>query len=193
MTARGKRQSVIAFSGREEWEDWLEKNHAISEGVWIRFHKKGTGKASFDYAQALDGALCYGWIDSQAKGIDDEAYIQRFSPRKSGSPWSKRNREHVDRLTREGRMKPAGLREVEDAKADGRWDRAYDSPATMEIPEDFLEELSRNEKAEAFFKTLNKANTYAIAYRLQTAKKPETRKNRMRMILEMLSRGEKFH
>jgi uncharacterized protein YdeI (YjbR/CyaY-like superfamily) len=161
--------------------------------VWLRFYKKGSGITSLNYAQALDEALCYGWIDGQSKTSDEKSYLQKFTQRRARSIWSKRNIEHIARLTEEGKMKPSGLKAAEAAKADGRWDMAYDSPGNMSIPEDFLLELSRDKKAFAFFETLNKANTYAISWRLQTAKKPETREKRMKIILGMLSRGEKFH
>ncbi|MDE2590246.1 MAG: YdeI/OmpD-associated family protein, partial [Patescibacteria group bacterium] len=158
-----------------------------------RIFKKDTGIKSIDYAQALDVALCYGWIDGQKKTHDEKSWLQKFTPRRSKSMWSKRNVEHVARLIKLGKMKPAGLKEVETAKRDGRWEKAYTSPSTMIMPRDFMEELSKNKKAKAFFKTLNKANTYAIGWRLETAKKPETREKRMKSILEMLTKGKKFH
>ena len=184
---------IIFFESQDEWRSWLEQNHNVARGVWLRFYKKGSGITSLNYAQALDEALCYGWIDGQSKSSDEKSYLQKFTPRRAKSIWSKRNIEHIARLTEEGKMKPSGLKAAEAAKADGRWDMAYDSPGNMSIPEDFLLELSRDKKAFAFFETLNKANTYAISWRLQTAKKPETREKRMKIILGMLSRGEKFH
>ena len=138
-------------------------------------------------------ALCYGWIDGQKNSYDAESWIQKFTPRRPRSIWSKRNREHIARLEQSGKMKAAGIKQVEAAKADGRWEQAYDSPGNMVVPADFLIKLARNKKAEAFFKTLNKTNTYAIVWRLQTAKKPETRDKRMKEILEMLKKQEKFH
>jgi len=193
---------VIFFETGQEWRKWLEQNHTDLKGVWLRFYKKGTGKTSLNHDTALDEALCYGWIDGQArlndavgqaKAYDSESYLQKFTPRRPRSIWSKRNIEHVARLEKEGKMQPAGWKEVEAAKTDGRWARAYDSPANMVIPEDFLSELSKDKKALAFFETLNKTNTYAIAWRLQTAKRPETREKRKKLIIEMLARGEKFH
>lgn len=181
------------FPSPKGWETWLSKHHEASKGVWLRFYKKASGKKSLTYAEALDVALCYGWIDGQSKKADEESWLQKFTPRRPKSIWSKRNREYIERLQKAGRMKPAGLQEVEKAKADGRWDQAYDSPANMEMPEDFLQKLSKDKSAQAFFNTLNKTNKYAIGWRLQTAKKPETREKRMKNILEMLSRGEKFH
>jgi uncharacterized protein YdeI (YjbR/CyaY-like superfamily) len=184
---------VLFFDSQEEWRTWLEQNHNDARGVWLRFYKKGSGITSLNYTGALDEALCYGWIDGQSKTFDEKSYLQKFTPRRAKSIWSKRNIEHIGRLIKEGKMKPSGLKEAESAKADGRWDRAYDSPGNLSMPEDFLLKLSKDKKALAFFESLNKANTYAITWRLQTAKKPETRERRMKLILEMLSRGEKFH
>ncbi len=184
---------VLTFETPDQWEAWLAKHHATVPGVWLKFYKKGSNKKSIVYAEALDVALCYGWIDSQAKSLDEEAYLQKFTPRRSKSIWSKRNTEHIQRLIDEGRMKPPGLAEVEKAKADGRWQAAYDPPKRIELPAEFTNELNKNKKAKAFYETLNKTNTYAIAWRLQTAKKPETKINRMKKIIEMLERGEKFH
>lgn len=184
---------VRAFSTQKEWHSWLFKHGSTEPGIWLRMYKKASGKPTITYDEALDEALCFGWIDGIARRFDEESYVQRFTPRRKKSIWSKRNIEHIDRLTKEGRMQPGGLAEVERAKADGRWAQAYDSPANTEIPADFLKELAKDKKAETFFKTLNKTNTYAIAWRLQTAKKPETRERRMKVILEMLHTGEKFH
>ena len=184
---------IISFKSPKEWASWLAKNHAKSSGIWLRLFKKDSGVATVTYAEALDEALCYGWIDGQLDKYDEKSWLRKFSPRRPQSIWSKRNIEHVNRLTECGKMKPAGLKEVEAAKADGRWGRAYDSPSAMQVPDDFLKELAKDKKAKAFFETLNKANTYAIAWRLQTAKKPETRAKRMQAILEMLKRGEKLH
>lgn len=184
---------ILSFDALEKWETWLEKNHATSQGVWLKFFKKNSGLPSITYDEALDVALCYGWIDSQAKSFDEKAYLQKFTPRRSKSIWSKVNTDHIERLIKAGRMKAAGLKVVEEAKQDGRWSDAYDSPSTMQIPDDFMIELKKDKKALAFFQTLNKTNTYAIAWRLQTAKKTETRKNRMEKILAMLAKGEKLH
>jgi len=184
---------IIAFKSSSDWASWLDKNHAQSNGIWLRFFKKDSGVASATHAEALDEALCYGWIDGQLEKYDEKSWLHKFTPRRPKSVWSKRNIEHVNRLTAAGKMKPSGLKEVEAAKADGRWERAYDSPSAMQVPEDFLKKLSKNKKTKAFFETLNKANTYAIAWRLQTAKKPATRARRMQAILERLKRGEKFH
>jgi uncharacterized protein YdeI (YjbR/CyaY-like superfamily) len=185
--------SIVSFQSAQEWEEWLAENHASSVGVWLRFFKNGSGKPTVTHDEALDAALCYGWIDGQGKKYDELSWLLKFTPRRAGSIWSRRNTEHVERLIQENRMQPPGFAEVEAAKADGRWERAYDSPSKMTVPEDFLEELSKNQEAKAFFETLNKANIYAIAWRLQTAKKPETREKRMKAILTMLAKGEKFH
>jgi uncharacterized protein YdeI (YjbR/CyaY-like superfamily) len=184
---------VISFKTTEEWRDWLEQNCNNLTGIWLKYYKKDTGVTSINYREALDEALCYGWIDGQAKPFDGISWLQRFTPRRKRSIWSKRNIGNIARLEAAGRMRPSGLREVEAAKADGRWDKAYDSPVNMSVPDDFLNELSKDKKAVAFFETLNKANKYAIAWRLQTAKKPETREKHIKKILDMLHRGEKFH
>ena len=148
---------------------------------------------SVTYAEALDQALCFGWIDGQKLPLDEISWVQKFTPRRSKSGWSKRNITHVNRLIQAGQMTPAGLKQVEAAKADGRWAAAYDSPANATVPPEFMKELARNTKAKQFFSTLNRANLYAIAYRLQTAKRSETKIKRMKLIIEMLARGEKFH
>ncbi len=192
-----KELQIMPFKSAKMFESWLKKNHAVVPGVWVQFlkkaHKESSGEKSINYAEALDVALCYGWIDSQSKGYDDHSHIQKFTPRGVKSFWSKINQEHVARLIKEKKMTGPGLAAVAAAKADGRWGMAYDSPANMKIPGDFLEQLSHDKKAEAFFKTLNKANLYAIGWRLQTAKKPETKARRMQVILAMLKEGKKFH
>ena len=161
--------------------------------VWIRFFKKASREKGITYSEALDEALSYGWIDSLLNTYDADSYIQKFSPRTAKSVWSKRNREHALRLIKARKMRPAGTAAVEAAKKDGRWDGAYDSPANMKIPTDFMAELKKDKKAKAFFDTLNRANLYAIGWRLQTAKKQETRAKRMAAILAQLKAGKKFH
>lgn len=193
MPATPEPQIVDVHTPRE-WERWLARNHAkVPEGVWLRLFKKGMSDATLDYAHAVEAALCYGWIDGQGKKYDDVSRLTRFTPRRARSVWSKRNTEHATRLIDEGRMRPSGLRAVEAAKRDGRWNAAYDPPSTAEIPDDFLKALRKNKKAAAFFATLNKKNTYPVVYRLQTAKKPETRAKRIKDMVEMFERGEKFH
>ncbi|HPE57427.1 MAG TPA: YdeI/OmpD-associated family protein [Bacteroidales bacterium] len=184
---------ILTFSSAEAFTKWLAKHHKTPSGIWMRIFKIKSGVPSITYAEALDAALCYGWIDGQKKSFDSESYLQKFTPRRTKSLWSKRNREHIERLEKAGLMQAAGKKEVEAAKADGRWEQAYDSSGNMVVPADFLTELARDKKAEAFFKSLNKTNTYAIVWRLQTAKRPETRNKRMKSILEMLKKGEKFH
>jgi uncharacterized protein YdeI (YjbR/CyaY-like superfamily) len=193
--ARTDRRSTddTAFRSEREFREWLAKEHRRADGVVLRIYKKGSGVASITYAEALDQALCFGWIDGQKMPLDQKAWLQKFSPRRSKSKWSKKNTEHVERLLRIGQMTAAGLEEVEAAKADGRWAAAYDSPANATLPPDFVQELDRSPKAKAFFSSLSKANLYAIAYRLQTAKRPETKTKRIKLVIEMLSRGEKFH
>lgn len=184
---------ILFFETGQAWKQWLQKNHTTSTGVWLHIYKKDAGVLSIDRASALDAALCYGWIDGMADKYDDVSFLQRYTPRRAKSLWSKRNIEHVTRLIADDQMKPAGMKEIEAAKADGRWEAAYDSPKNMEIPADFLKLLAKNKKAEKFFHTLNKTNLFAIGWRLQTAKKPETRLKRMQLIIDMLARNEKFH
>jgi uncharacterized protein YdeI (YjbR/CyaY-like superfamily) len=184
---------ILRFKSSVAFRLWLEKNHARSDGIWLRFFKKASGKKSVNRAEAIDQALCHGWIDGQAKPFDELSWLQKFTPRRSRSGWSKLNTQHVERLTKSGEMTPAGLKAVEAAKADGRWTAAYASPRNAVPPEDFLKALAKNKKAEAFFETLNRANIYAIVYHLQTAKKPETREKRMKIILGMMRAGKKFH
>lgn len=181
------------FADGPAFEAWLKQNHAASPGLWLNFAKKNSGIQSLYYPEALELALCYGWIDGQVKSLDEQSYLHKFTPRKPRSTWSKINRTKVEKLIAEGRMQPPGLAEIERAKADGRWERAYDNPANARIPDDLSAELERNKKAAEFYETLNSANRYAIIWRLQTAKKPETRKARMDKILAMLERGQKFH
>ena len=184
---------IIEFKTAKAFETWLTKNHENPNGLWLKIFKKNSGKKTISYAEALDVALCYGWIDGQKQAHDEQAWLQKFCPRSARSVWSKINTGHVERLINEGRMRPAGLKAVEKAKADGSWAKAYDPPSNMTIPEDFLKELSKNKKAKAFFMGLNKTNLFSIGFRLQTAKKQETRDKRMKEIIEMLAKGEKFH
>ncbi|WP_050466864.1 YdeI/OmpD-associated family protein [Herbaspirillum chlorophenolicum] len=184
---------ILHFITSADFRDWLESNHAESEGIWLRIFKKDALEKSLTYVEALDQALCYGWIDGQKKSFDKLSWLQKFTPRRPKSGWSKINTQHVERLVNAGAMTSEGMKAVEAAKADGRWDIAYSSSRSASPPEDFLKELSKNKKAEAFFKTLNKANVYSIVYRLETAKKPETREKRMKMILAMMEQGKAFH
>ena len=182
---------TVAFASRDEWEAWLAERHATSNGVWLAFAKKASGIESVTHPEALEVALCYGWIDGQARKLDDARWLQRFTPRTRRSNWSKRNRAKAEHLIAAGRMRPAGLRAVEAAKADGRWDAAYDSASTASVPDDLRRELERNDAAREFFENLSRTNRYTILYRIQDAKRPETRKRRIESFVAMLARGEK--
>lgn len=190
-----KEDTIIqSFSTPKEWNRWLTSNFdTIHNGIWIRIYKKDSGIKTITYDEALEEALCFGWIDSQKKKYDETSWIQKFTPRRAKSIWSKRNREKVEKLIKEKRMQPSGLKEVEAAKKDGRWEKAYDSQSNMEMPKDFLVQLKKNKKAHEFFQSLNKSNHFAIAWRLQTAKKPETREKRMKQLLEMMENQQKLH
>jgi uncharacterized protein YdeI (YjbR/CyaY-like superfamily) len=184
---------VQSFATQPEWLAWLAEHHDSGKGIWIKFAKKASGIPTITYDQALEDALCYGWIDGQTKGLDETYYLQKFTPRRPKSIWSKRNVGIVDQLIEAGRMQPAGQAAIDAAKADGRWDRAYDSSSNMIMPDDLQAALDANPKAKAFYETLNKTNTYAILWRIQTAKKPETRAARIQKLVAMLERGEKLH
>lgn len=181
------------FASQAEWAAWLEKNHRQSAGLWMRLAKKSSGLRSVTYAEALEIALCYGWIDGQKRGESDEAWLQRFLPRTAKSIWSKINREKCAALIAGGRMKPAGLAAVAAAKNDGRWDAAYDSPKGAKVPDDFQEALDNSSRALEFFASLDGANRYAVLFRIQTVKKAETRARKIREFVEMLERGESIH
>jgi uncharacterized protein YdeI (YjbR/CyaY-like superfamily) len=184
---------IIEFPGSADFRSWLSKHAADTPGIWMRIYKKASGVPSIIYAEALDEALCFGWIDGQKKGYDEVSFLQKFTPRRPKSLWSKRNIEHVERLTQAGLMTQAGLAEVQKAKDDGRWEAAYDTPSTMEVPGYFLKELRKHPKAEAFYDTLSKTNEYAIAWRLQTAKTDATRQRRIEKLISMLEAGDKIH
>ena len=188
MTAEPKQ-----FKSAAAWEKWLAKNHASSPGIWLRLARKASGVKSITHAQALDAALCYGWIDAQVKRESETFWNQRFMPRTRRSIWSKINREKALALIAAGKMKPAGLAEVERAQQDGRWDQAYDSPKTATVPVDLQAALDASPKAAVFFKTLNSANRYAILFRVNTAKRAETRERRITAIIKMLENGETYH
>ncbi|WFC43468.1 YdeI/OmpD-associated family protein [Pseudoxanthomonas sp. SE1] len=180
------------FVDAAAWERWLER-HATSEGVWLRIAKKDSGIASVSYAEALDVALCHGWIDGQKKGFDAQCFLQRFTPRRSRSTWSRINVAKIEVLVAAGRMRPAGMREVEAAKADGRWDAAYDGARSMDVPAELAQALAKNRKAKAFFEALDRTNRYAVCWRVQTAAKLETKRARVEKLVAMLARGEKIH
>jgi uncharacterized protein YdeI (YjbR/CyaY-like superfamily) len=184
---------TLPFANKKKWADWLAKQHDKSSGVWLKISKKDSGTSSVTYEEALDVALCYGWIDGQKKGFDDKYWLQKFTPRGLKSIWSKINTEKTERLIASGEMKPAGLKAIEAAKQDGRWEAAYASQKNISIPEDFQAALDKNQQAKAFFSTLNSVNRYAILFRIHNAKRPETRTKRIQQFLEMLQRGEKIY
>ena len=184
---------IRAFKDVKAWESWLAKNQTPSEGLWMRIAKKASGIKSITYAEALEIALCYGWIDAQKSGESDTTFLQRFMPRRPRSIWSKINRQKAAELIEAGRMKPWGLEQVELARKDGRMDAAYDSPKSATITPEFQSALNGNPRAKAFFETINAANRYAILWRIQTARKPETRDKWIRKAIEMLEKGETIH
>lgn len=185
-----KETPILPFASAGHFEQWLAEHHAAADGLWIKIAKKAAGIASVTYDEALDVALCYGWIDGQKKSLDDAFFLQKFTPRRPRSLWSKRNIGKVAALTEAGRMQPAGLAEVEAAKRDGRWEAAYASPKDMVVPDDFLEAVRGNPQTQAYFETLNKSSVYAIGWRLATAKTPATRQRRFDKLLAMLEAGE---
>jgi uncharacterized protein YdeI (YjbR/CyaY-like superfamily) len=181
-----------AFSSADKFEKWLKKNYAKSDGIWLLFYKKKSGIKSVTYPEAVDIALCYGWIDSQLKSLDEKSYIQKFTPRRNRSVWSRVNIAKVTQLIKDKRMQPAGLAQINAAKKDGRWEQAYHSSKTAEIPADFLQALNKNKKAKKFFDTdLTKSNKYTIYFMLQSAKRPETKTKRINKIIQMLAKGQK--
>jgi len=184
---------VLLFASPGELEAWLQENAGESAGLWLQIAKKGAPEPSVTYAEALELALCFGWIDSQKRGLDETHFLQRFTPRRPRGRWSRINRDKVEALIGAGAMRPAGLAEVEAAKADGRWEAAYEGARTAQVPADLQRELDANEAAREFFATLDSSNRYAILYRLDEAKKPETRERRLRKFVAMLERGEKIH
>jgi uncharacterized protein YdeI (YjbR/CyaY-like superfamily) len=184
---------TLFFESPQQWEAWLAAEHARADGIWIKMAKKATGIPSVDWPGAVEVALCYGWIDGQRRPLDETYFLQKFTPRRARSPWSKVNIGHVERLTDAGRMQPAGLAEIERAKADGRWARAYEPPSRVTVPPDLQAALDANAKAAAFFATLKGTNRYAVLYRVQDAKRPETRARRIATFVQMLERGETLH
>src|SRR5256714_6316416 len=183
----------ISFASPVDWEKWLEDNHAVSEGVWIKMAKMDAGIESVRYPEVLESALCFGWIDGRREALDERHFLQRYTPRRSRSRWSRINRDKAERLIAAGRMRPAGLAEVERAKTDGRWEAAYEGQKRSTVPDDLQRELEAHPKAKAFFAELNSQNRYAILYRLQDAKKPETRAQRLAKFLAMLEAGERIY
>jgi uncharacterized protein YdeI (YjbR/CyaY-like superfamily) len=184
---------IVSFTSSEAWAGWLGEQHAASGWVLLKIAKAGSGLPTVTYSEALDAALCYGWIDGQKARFDDSYWLQRFGPRRPRSRWSKINRDRAEALIASGQMRPAGLLAIEQAKADGRWDAAYDGQRTAAVPEDLERALAGNAAARAFFATLNRQNRYAILHRIQDAKKPETRARRIEKFVAMLANGEKIY
>jgi len=184
---------VVDFENQSAWADWLHKNHAKSTGVWLRLAKKGSGVPSVTYDEAIESALCFGWIDGQKKTYDEATWLQKMTPRGPRSIWSKINREKAEVLIASGRMKPAGLQAIERARQGGQWDAAYESQSSATVPPDLQAELDKSKAARDFFATLNSVNRYAILHRIKTAVKPETRAKRIQKFIEMLKRNEKIH
>jgi uncharacterized protein YdeI (YjbR/CyaY-like superfamily) len=191
--AHGAELPTLSFATARHFSDWLADHHASSRGIWLRLAKKASGMASITYGEAIDVALAWGWIDGQKQGADEASWLQKFTPRRARSVWSKINREKALALIDAGAMQPAGLAEVERAKRDGRWDVAYDPPSRATVPDDVGEALANNARAAAFFAMLDARNRYAVLWRVQTAKKAETRRKRIAELVAMLARGEKVH
>ena len=183
----------LTFKKQKEWQNWLDRNGSSSSGVWLRLAKKSSEQPTVSYAEAVETALCHGWIDGQKRTESEHFWLQRFTPRTSKSLWSKINKTKAEALAAAGKMRPSGLREIERAKQDGRWEAAYASPGNSIIPEDLQRALDANPRAKNFFATLNSRNRYAILFRLQTAKKPETRARKIAQFVEMLSEGKTLH
>ena len=192
-SGRAQNLPIVGFRDQQAWADWLHLNHGTSSGLWIQLAKKGSAGRSLSYAEAVEVALCYGWIDGQSKGNNATSWLQKFTPRRKRSIWSKINREKAERLISEGRMQPAGLAEVGRARQDGRWEAAYDSPRAATVPADFQTALKNRPQASAFFGTLNSQNRFAILFRLQTAKKSGTRARRIEQFIRMLENHEKLY
>lgn len=184
---------IVLFPSQDAWVQWLDTYHERPEGIWVKIARKDSETPTVSYSEALEVALCYGWIDGQKKSYDQDTWLQKFTPRRPKSVWSKVNVDKVMQLLASGRMKPSGMKEVNAAKEDGRWDAAYESQGNFAIPDDFQAELEKNEQAKSFFEALNRQNRYAICYRIQTAKKPETRKSRIDKFVEMLANNKKLY
>lgn len=179
---------ILPFASQSKFADWIVKNHETSQGLWLKIAKKDSGISSVTYIEALDIALCYGWIDGQKLGFDEKYFLQKFTPRRPKSIWSKINVEKVERLIKSGQMQPAGLKAIEAAKADGRWDNAYDGQKNMSVPDDFQKALNKNKKAKAKFESLKKSERYSFLFRIHNAKKAETRERRIKQFIEMLEK-----
>ena len=193
MSKKDPELPVLCFENQEAFEIWLESNHETSPGILLQIAKKNARLVTVSYQEALESALCYGWIDSQKKTFDDQSWLQRFTPRGDRSIWSKVNKDKAEQLIADARMKPGGLKAIEDAKRSGQWDKAYDPQSSGAMPEDFAARLELNARAKAFYDTLNKQNKFAIHFRIQNVKKQETREKRIQQFIEMLERGEKIY
>ena len=190
---RDMTEGALTFASQAEWESWLGQNGGTSTGAWLRLAKKGAGQRTVTYEEAVESALCHGWIDGQKKAESEQYWLQRFTPRSAKSIWSKLNKDKAEALIVAGRMRRAGLREIEKAKQDGRWEAAYTSASNAIVPDDLQAALDANPKAAKFFATLNSRNRYAILFRIQNARKPETRARKIAEFIDMLKRGETFH
>ena len=188
--ATGHELPILKVRDQAAWREWLDANHGRTQGVWLKFAKKGSSSRTVSYAEALEEALCFGWIDGQVRRFDDHFYLLRFTPRRARSQWSQVNREKATRLIEEGRMHAAGLAQIEAATADGRWDAAYPAQSQAEVPEDFQEALDENPGARAFFETLNGSTRYAFLYRLHNVRKADSRHRRIRDYIELLRTGK---
>jgi uncharacterized protein YdeI (YjbR/CyaY-like superfamily) len=184
---------IVAFKSQQAWDDWLASQRADSKGLWLKLAKKSSGIVSVSKPEAIDTALCHGWIDGQIDSLDDKYWLVRFTPRRPASKWSERNRTRVLQLVELGRMRPAGMKEIERARKDGRWEAAYAPQSTAQVPDDLRAALANNKKAGKFFETLNRINRYAILYRVHNARKPETRIARIEKFVAMLAAGETIH
>ncbi|HEV2656681.1 MAG TPA: YdeI/OmpD-associated family protein [Ktedonobacteraceae bacterium] len=184
---------ILEFATQQDWEAWLAEHYADPTGIWLKIAKKATGVLSISYAEALEGALCYGWIDGQKAAFDEHYWLQKFTPRRAKSIWSQINCDKVASLIEAGRIQPAGLRQVELAKADGRWEAAYACQSKATVPDDLQKALDNNPQACNFFLTLNSVNRYALLFRIQTARKAETRATRIQKFVDMLAKGEKLY
>nr|BCJ78214.1 hypothetical protein [Niallia circulans] len=193
MSNKAPEPPIVLFEDQEAFEKWLESNHETSPGLFLQIAKKNAPFTTVSYQEALEAALCYGWIDSHKKKYDDHSWLQKFTPRSARSIWSKVNTDKVEQLMADGKMKPAGLRAVEDAKRSGRWDKAYEPQSSSSAPEDFAAKLELNPRAKAFYETLNKQNKFAIHFRIQNVKKQETREKRILQFIDMLEKGEKIY
>ncbi|MGE6226704.1 YdeI/OmpD-associated family protein [Paenibacillus chitinolyticus] len=193
MSKKDPELPVLCFENQEAFEIWLESNHETSPGILLQIAKKNARLVTVSYQEALESALCYGWIDSQKKTFDDQSWLQRFTPRGDRSVWSKVNKDKAEQLIADARMKPGGLKAIEDAKRSGQWDKAYEPQSSGAVPEDFAARLELNARAKAFYDTLNKQNKFAIHFRIQNVKKQETREKRIQQFIEMLERGEKIY